>query len=378
MNILIIGHYGGENFGDEAMLYSILSRLTKIEDAAITVVTKPRKKFYFSEKEVTYVLPSLFNVFRECLKTDVLILGGGTHFHDGYNKQRLKNHLVYLLKILLIYLMFFLSGKKIYQLGVGYGPFYGRLIRVLSAVSVKLATFTLVRDHASYKWLTNLGIPLHNTDVSFDLVGLHPLFADKLDSRLTVGITYTQWTGVSLTSFAYNELTYNDEFWTGHFFSSIEDLYKKYDLHIKIFVFRGGERESDEPLSRQLYNLLKKIDERRVKLIEYSEETSPFIEEIKSCASFIATRYHSALLAYLCECRLFFIPYHEKLISLSEDIGLNDKAVFRVEKSQLPDLPNRLEEFILNEENNYSASLEVSEAFRKSKKNLSVFGIDSK
>lgn len=365
MNILIIGHYGGKNFGDEAMLYALLSKLIEKDETQIKVVSKDRKYFYFKNKGVDYIPPSIFNVIKAIFKADTLILGGGTHFHDGYNSKRLKKHYSYLFKILFLYGLLFLQNKKIYQLGVGYGPFRGKLIEVLASLSIYFSTRTFLRDTQSYNWLKETGISLSNTEISFDLVGLDPaLNAENKSEKKDIGI--------SVTSLAFNEFNVGDEFWSHSFFPEVEKIFKNTDANFKIFVFRGGGKESDNPLSKQLYQKMKEIDKNRVTIINFTEDVSSYIEEVKSCRKFFASRFHSALLAYLCKCELFVIPYHQKLISLANDIGLSKDALYNFcESSDV--LSDRMNRFALDDTDKYLASMPIEEAIQKSQKNISSF-----
>lgn len=363
MNILVIGHFGGKNFGDEVMLYSLLSRLTQKNDTDVTVITKERETFYFEEQNIAYRSPSFGVVIQELFKSDVLILGGGTHFHDGYNPKRLRMHYFYLTKILFLYCLFSILNKQIYQLGVGYGPFRGKLVRNLASWSIKLATYTFVRDKTSYEHLKDAGVNLDKTDVSFDLAASHPFFQEEVKTK-------KDCIGISVTSLRYNEYSVGDEFWSEIFFPHLESLYRSKNISVKIFVFRGGKRESDRALSFELFKRLSTSDEGRVQLIEFTEDTQFFLNEINQCSKFFATRYHSALLGFLCDCELFVIPYHNKLLSLAEDIELADCAVFKL-SSSVESLDDRMNDFISDSKEKYLASLPPEKAIEDSRKNFS-------
>lgn len=321
-NVFIIGHYGGNNLGDELMLESILESLYGIKNVdEIKVVAK---KTLNQEKKVKFVPLNILALINALFSSQVLILGGGTHFHDDYTNERYRKHFVYLLKILVITLIFKLLGKKVVYMGMGFGPFKRRLTLILTKISLRLVDVITVRDHKSLERLNEKNISANNCHVNFDLVSMNPfLFKHKQKNEDSLGI--------SMTSFEYSANNLNDSVWD-ELFPSLVEKYKTSQLTIKIFVFRSGNKESDLPLSQSLFKQLNSIDSKRVKLVTYSGNTKAFIDEMNSCSNFIATRYHSAVLAYLCNCRLLIIPYHIKLIDFAEHVQLDSYAILDHDK----------------------------------------------
>ena len=319
-NTFIIGHYGGDNFGDEFMLEALLEHLEKVNIIGkIYIVSKKNSS---SDGKIGYVSPGLLSILKVFFQTKVLILGGGTHFHDDYHKKRLRRHYLYLTKILAISLLYRLSLKKVYYLGVGYAPLSSSLIRKYAKVSLMLANQITVRDKISLNNLNALSRrPLPAAKhLTFDLAALHKVVEDvqKKDEALV---------GISLTSFGFSSNANQDSLWDNYIIPQIGAIYRDSAISLRIFVFRGGSRESDIPLSEKLQKHLHEIDPQRVSIYEHTGTTEKFVAPLAQCEYFIATRYHSAVIAYLVGCKMLIIPYHQKLIDVVDMIDLDKHAL---------------------------------------------------
>ncbi|KQC30600.1 polysaccharide pyruvyl transferase family protein [Flagellimonas eckloniae] len=326
-NTFIIGHYGGDNFGDEFMLEALLEYLDTVN--IIGKIFIVNKKSSNTKSKVTYVSPSLLSILKIFFQTKVLILGGGTHFHDDYHKKRLKRHYLYLTKILTISLFYRLCFKKVYYLGVGYAPLGSSTIKKYTKISLLLANHITVRDKVSLKNLNNLSQKSLSSEehLTFDLASLHREVEHirvKSDSLV----------GISITSFNFSSKPSEDNLWAHSLIPQIGSIYKKTNISIRIFVFRGGFRESDIPLSEKLKKHLYQIDPNRVTIYEHSDSTEKFVMPLAQCKYFIATRYHSAVIAYLVGCNMLIVPYHQKLIDVVDMIDLDMHAVMDLQQPE--------------------------------------------
>ena len=326
-NTFIIGHYGGDNFGDEFMLEALLEYLDTVKIVGKIFIVS--KKDSSSGNKVTYVSPGALSTLKVFFKTKVLILGGGTHFHDDYHEERLKRHYIYLAKILFISLLYRLSFKKVYYLGVGYAPLRSARIKRLAKLSVFLANHITVRDKISLQNLNDLSrkSAASKINLTFDLASLHREVERKRTKTDTL-------VGISLTSFSFSSNSNQDSLWEHHIIPQIGAIYEKTNISIRIFVFRGGSRESDIPLSKKLQEHLYEIDPGRVAIYEHTDNTEEFVTPLAQCEYFVATRYHSAVIAYLAGCKLLIIPYHQKLIDVVDMIALDLHAVMELQKPE--------------------------------------------
>jgi len=325
-NVLIIGHFGGNNIGDELMLESLVSVLRNVDWIdKILVVCKTDNMI--QSDQFTYVNLTFIDILSAIISANSLILGGGTHFHDDYAKRRLNRHYLYLTKILIISSVFKILNRKVLYFGVGYGPLSGRIVKILTRVSVYCSDYIFVRDHSSFVRLKSLVGNVNKIKIGFDLTSLHKIFLKKNQKAKNL-------LGISMTSLEYSNSKYSDEFWQTYFFPELIHRFSQSDLEINIFGFRSGDRESDIQLSRKLFEELRKKDKSRVKYYEYDENIDEFVYPILECRYFIATRYHSAVLSFLANCHILIIPYHQKLGDLAIDIGLDKEAILDLESPE--------------------------------------------
>ena len=114
---LVIGHYGGCNTGDEAMLTALLRAVGPELRRRATIVMKnghgENLRPYYGADTVP---PGLLPVLRALRRSDALVLGGGTHFHDDYTTWRYLRHFRYMLRIASLSMLAKLLGQRVYWL----------------------------------------------------------------------------------------------------------------------------------------------------------------------------------------------------------------------------------------------------------------------
>ncbi len=322
--IMIIGHYGGDNAGDELMLYSIIASLLRLyPNSQLYIIAKKKISLYHKFNKLEFFKPNLIKIIPLLFESNMLILGGGTHFHDDYNNKRLIRHYFYMLKILLISFSFKIQKKKVYYLSVGVGPVNKHLTRWIINVANLLSDMIIVRDTRSFKYLQSLKLKQENLFFNFDISVLSII---SILNQIEVEKDDKVY-GISLTSFEFSDQKIDDSYWYDFFFPIILKYYQNNNCKFKLFAFRSGVRESDIPLCNELYKMLKEFDPVRVELFIFENNIETLLKEIYFCKKFIACRYHSAITAFCAKCELFIIPYHQKLIDFASDISLLDQFI---------------------------------------------------
>jgi polysaccharide pyruvyl transferase WcaK-like protein len=220
-------------------------------------------------------------------------------------------------------------------------------------------------------------IPSKRMELSFDLAALLLLnenFQNK--ARQVKNAENGRVLGISVTSIEKSktgETSFGDVFWD-RFLNAIKSILQSDPvLQLRVFVIRGGKRESDIELSTRLFENLALVDPERVQLIPYNPNPTETMKKIGECDAFIATRFHSGVLSYLAGCNLLFVAYHRKLVDLAREIGLTDKAWM----SMTPDMSEsliqtRIQELLHDPCPLYQPTLPVQEAVKRSLKNIEV------
>jgi len=323
--ITILGHFGGENTGDEAMLAGLLSELASWgrHGESIKVVTKTGELpcYLSSIPDATGIRLNSTQCLSALIRSRAAILCGGTHYHDDYAARRYLRHLVYLLRLTIFGMLPAVCGGKLVWVGIGVGPLKCRSSRLLTRAAISSSTLVTTRDRDSYDLVQHLA-PRHLTVLSaFDLAALLP--KPPVSKEKTIGVSVTHRNHADPV---------RDLDWLNALADELVLLLKGKEFEkVKICVIRGGDRESDNAISKRLADMLTERlgapSVNRIELISYMDDPHAMLSVIATCHWFVATRYHSAVLAYMAGCNLTIFGYHRKLISLASEIGLSPKAI---------------------------------------------------
>lgn len=329
--IAILGHFGGLNTGDEAMLFGFLHGLQRfcmvpIREVGIFLFSKrPYENSYLDD--FSYLRqgePKLLVALRRIPSDGFLVLCGGTHFHDDYEPKRLARHYLYLARILAFSLWARCRGSQVLLLGQGFGPNRTWLGRFLLRSMLRLSTFVSCRDFASQGECQKL---LPNEEKAYPVGGDLALGMkeDKTNfvpsKERTVGVSVTYGSGDAGS----------EEGWLEQLGSALgKELMQDPLMSVEVLCFRGGNRESDTALSRRLIDLVEKASldgahlGERCQIRYYRDNPLEVLEIMRSYRYFVATRFHSAVLASIAGCRLGVLAYHRKLIDFSNQLGLSE------------------------------------------------------
>jgi polysaccharide pyruvyl transferase WcaK-like protein len=367
-HVLIVGHYGGSNTGDEAMLMSLLSVLPP--STKVSVVMKDSTSGHPAIQRVGAIRLKATTILRAVTAANMVLLGGGTHFHDDYRGRRLARHYLYMTKYLAVFAVAKLLRKKVYCVGMGFGPFKYRVTKILSRFTLALADGISVRDQASLDEAVALGAG-HKTVRAFDLAALM--------TQSTPSIAHSDSTGRQCLAVSVTDIPgIEGNLVTGE--KIIEMLAKSLqallqlrpEVYVKVIVVRGGERESDLEISERLVNALSAYST-RVKLVPYTPDPMAVLNEFRTSLAACVMRYHAGMFAYLAGCRLLLLPYHRKLADLGREIGLAESACPILAKLDGDTLANQLSDLMEPESSNFTPTLPVSTARTLAMKNATFW-----
>jgi polysaccharide pyruvyl transferase CsaB len=168
-NILIFGNYGGQNWGDEAILKGLLSNIDPVRFAVTVVTSNPtHTKNMHGVSSVSpppFGIRSLFGggirkTIRALESADVVLFGGGGLFQDREKKAiRLWGWYHFFASIF---------AKKIIFVGNSVGPLNSKRSRKIARKAFEKTRFVSVRDSASKKILADIGISPERIIISTD------------------------------------------------------------------------------------------------------------------------------------------------------------------------------------------------------------------
>lgn len=143
---LLVGYYGGGNYGDELLLEVLQQLLKQNGVKELTVTYQYPKTFQTMHKDLGYKVIDIRDklaVMRHTLKNKNIIIGGGALWGVDMNLNTL------LLSIALLCSRWLL-GKNVYLIGIGYHNSTSAMGRIGAWCAGKAATAVLARDEETY------------------------------------------------------------------------------------------------------------------------------------------------------------------------------------------------------------------------------------
>jgi polysaccharide pyruvyl transferase WcaK-like protein len=372
---LVLGHYGGHNTGDDAMLMGLtLSGGPQWWKQMVVVTKDGALPPYLATTGVRAIRATLGAVLRALPRVQGLVVGGGTHFHDDYVGWRYLRHARYLLLFVGTALLAKVLRKRVLWLSLGFGPFFRTPTKWLTRIGLRLCDQVTVRDAQSYRdvapWIapTRLGL-------TFDLAALLADGAEGKRGNASHPEKSAHMLGISATSVQNSKTggpVVDAIFWDRFGDSLARLLTQRQDVRVRLFIMRGGTHDDDTALTARVYAKLREINATRVEVIAYEADPTATLHKIGECRAFIATRFHSGILAYLSRCHLLFVTYHRKVRDLANEIGLSPQACIELCDSVTEEeLLNRMVA-LLDGEPAHRPTLPVSEALRRARLNLEI------
>ena len=285
--VLLSGYYGFDNFGDEAILQSLITNLKNI-NASVTVLSHNPKKTtsIYDVKSVFMFNPiKIFNSISNC---DVLISGGGSLLQDVTSARSL----IYYLFILFMAVLF---CKRIIIFAQGIGPINNKILRNLTKFILKKAKLITVRDEKSKNLLDQWGI-------ASNLVN-DPVFGIKLKTSYPkgkIGIQLREWKYMS------------DEF----FLNLVRKIAKDFEDK-EIYIYSLQDKQ-DKEICLRFENYLHMENPRVNTKVFYSMTVNEIIESMKDLEYLVAMRYHAIMIGLKYGVKTLAINYDPKVEFLSD------------------------------------------------------------
>ncbi|UTE77348.1 polysaccharide pyruvyl transferase family protein [Rossellomorea sp. KS-H15a] len=321
MKIGIVGNYGHDNNGDEAILQGILLQLKneyqiKSNDLLIfsnnpentkkryNIASVPliKKQGSFLASVVTTLIQHI-NLVR---KLDVLILGGGGVLMDMFKRDApLYSSLVFIAK---------LFKCKIIIYGVGAGPINTKLGRFLIKGMVHASSLTAVRDLESKQLLEEKGVrkPIHVIPDPALSLG-NSASREETNELKRIGVT-----AVPYYSSAYwpksDEAVYQS--YIQAMAASLDRIVKECDVEITFFSTKYPQ---DVQVTKDIYERMTCKDSATI--VDKNLKPDELIQLAGSLDLIIGTRLHSLILAVAAGVPIVGIGYHPKVYSFLKKLN---------------------------------------------------------
>ncbi|MFA5535728.1 MAG: polysaccharide pyruvyl transferase CsaB [Bacillota bacterium] len=307
--LVIVGYYGFNNIGDEAVLYSMLRTLRSMRgDLKITVLSNEPEK---TSKVYGVQAANRFRL-KEVVKTisqgSLIILGGGSLFQDITSQKSLFYYsgIVLLAKLL---------RKKVFFYNQGVGPVTRNLSkRLLKWVFNKVDLIT-VRDAASKELLLEIGVAEPEILVKADAV--LGIYAQEMERKQ--GLRYLEKNGLVLGEKDSPVIGISVRDWRDYqgykkalAFVGDELVKKGYQV-----VFLPFHFPDDIAPSREIANLMKE----QATVIRDQLGVVEMLGALSGLQLLIGMRLHSLIMASVMEIPVVGISYDPKVDAFMKLLG---------------------------------------------------------
>lgn len=334
MKVGIIGNYGNDNNGDEAILMGILYQLEhtlKVKREDITVFSNhpdnTRDRYGIHAVPLIYrdhksfsSINTIFKSYHIMKNLDLLIVGGGGLLMDLYKRDAP------------LYSVLGMVGRfskcRVVIYGVGAGPLKTFIGKFFIKRLINLADSVSVRDQQSKKLLETLGI---NKEIQ---VIADPAFALPIsfNKEPRKEIRYMGVTAVPYFDSDYWPVAEDVKYqqFIRSFALNLDKIIDQKDTQI---TFYSTKYPQDVKVSREITALMKNKD--HVNIIEKNLYPNDIIRLSREQDVIIGTRLHSLILGLVAEVPIIGIGYHHKV---KDFMSLINKEELLVEIDDL--MPN--------------------------------------
>ncbi|MGM7683415.1 polysaccharide pyruvyl transferase family protein [Cytobacillus sp. Hm23] len=313
MKIGIVGNYGNNNNGDEAILLGIIQQLTTHFDVNRQDITVFSDNPDFTKQKYGTQAASLYYKKGSAVKTllhtvkhnrkvmkglDVVIIGGGGILMDLYKREA---------PLFGTYgLLGRFYGAKVIVYGCGVGPLNTSIGRLFIRLLTRAADSVSVRDPQSKELLRKIGVKKDIDVIGDPAFSITPERTHKSSEKVKK---------IGVTSLPYYNLKYwpeaNDEkyeMYVNGMAQNLDALIKEKGVDITFFSTKFPQ---DVWMTQEIYNRMKYKDHATV----IDEHLQPH-QLINICAEqdvVIGTRLHSIIFSYLVETPSIGVAYHHKV-----------------------------------------------------------------
>lgn len=326
LKIGIVGNYGNDNNGDEAILLSIISQVTSTFNVPSDVITvfsnnpeQTAKRYQVMSAPLYYRKGSSVKTFgatylknKKIVKTfDLLIIGGGGILMDLYKTEApLYGSYAMMAKN---------SGVPYVVYGCGAGPLNSELGKWFIRYMSKHANSISVRDPESAELLKSIGVKKSVEvigDPAFSLKQQRKVISDK---PLKIGVTAVPY--------------YHAGYWP----ESKEEIYQQYiegmarnldelaaqqPVEITFFATKFPQ---DADVTKDIQALMKKAEQTTI--IDHNLLPKDLLEITAEQDILIGTRLHSLILATCTSTPIIAVCYHHKVTDFMKLADLTEVSI---------------------------------------------------
>lgn len=295
-SLLLAGHFGAGNIGDDAILAGFADGMSRYGDFELTAMSDDPQDTYRNTR-LRSIPRKNMNEFSATLeKCDALVFAGGSIFQDVTSVRSAVFYATLIKKAKK-------AGKKVILVGQGVGPLTKFLSKRAATGAFNLADTIVVRDPASMQLLRDMGVK-RPVKVGADLAFLmSPMDAVEQD----YGLADRKTIGIAPKSFGKNPKEATALF--GEFTRMVFQA-----SYMPLMI--GMDRNEDVPLIQAI------SDSQGGKIPDLRKVTRPqdLQARIKRMSAVVSVRLHGGVLAASAGTPVFLVNYDPKVSAFAKEI----------------------------------------------------------
>ncbi len=347
LRIGLFGHFAGINLGNDSTLMALILNLRRhLPNARITCIcTAPQeatrifgvpavpldgvsiKPTWLRHNRIQRLLRAIIigipaelcrwaQALRSARRLDVFIVPGTGLLTDAFGVYNWGPYTLFRWTLLAK-----LCRCEVLYLSVGAGPLQSRQGKWFAGLALRLADYRSYRDEATRRYIGTLGLNTDADVVSADLALSLPGDVPPPSARTGTGSRPVIGLGVML---------YSGEFTSGSRRFDYSAYLQALGAFTDWLISRGydirllsGDQCDRRVLSefRQWLTQRSSIDNTRI-IEEPLLSVADLLSQLETTEAVVATRFHNVVLALLLNKPVISIAFHQKCVSLMEDMGL--------------------------------------------------------
>lgn len=326
MKIGIVGNYGNDNNGDEAILFSIILQLERtfnISREDISVFSnnpgQTSARYGVHSYPLYYKSNNIYRTFyhtfqknkKRVARLDLLIIGGGGILMDFYRREaHLYGSYAMMAK---------LSKVPFIIYGCGAGPINTVIGRFLIRRMCRHASNVSVRDPESKKLLNDIGVKKEIHVIGDPALALYQPREEYNESPKEVAVSCVPM--YNKNYWPYGDVDKYEEYVSG-MARNLDRLIEKEDVNITFFATKYPQ---DVCVTKDIQEKMR--HRKRTKIIDENLQPQKLLEFESRFDTIIGTRLHSLIVATCSATPIVGIAYHPKVANFMKLIGVEDRCL---------------------------------------------------
>ncbi len=306
--VTILGYYGANNTGDEAILQGMIEALHGQKITDITVLSRnPEQTIKLHKVKSIYTgkrFTGLIDIYQQLRRSQLFILGGGGLLQDNYSRV-----VPYWLSRVLIA---FIARIPVIYYAHGVGPLDSTRSRFLVKLISNKVNYITLRDQPSFDLLQEVGVNRPKIEVTADPALALNIISDGRELLQNEGIDFNN----GKLKIAICLRPWKDESFISALIYKLIFLKERNNIQYLFLPFQYGK---DEPINQYVLDHLKDNSAIIIKGRYTPEQVAAMLSEMDGI---IAMRLHALILGSISYTPSFALIYDPKVENFMQRIGL--------------------------------------------------------